>query len=213
MRCTTTAASRRSPRYFGKILPVLGSPTWWPAPDALQAACHRSRRLDEHDEVDGAHVDAELEARRRDDRLEPAGLELGLHLHALLARERAVVCAHELLTGEVVEVGGQPLGHAARVAEHDRRAMGADQLQDPWVHVRPDAAVCLGVVEPECVCNGPARRAVHKAPSLRHPWLRCVRTVKAPSLRHPWLRCVRTVRPRLVHVVDGHDDLDVERLA
>ncbi len=32
-----------------------------------------------------------------------------------------------------------------------------------------------------------------KAPSLRHPWLRCVRTsCKAPSLRHPWLRCVRT---------------------
>ena len=31
MRCTTIAASSRSPRYFGKILPVLGSPTWWPA--------------------------------------------------------------------------------------------------------------------------------------------------------------------------------------
>ena len=31
MRSTTTAISSRSPRYFGKILPVLGSPTWWPA--------------------------------------------------------------------------------------------------------------------------------------------------------------------------------------
>ena len=31
MRCTTIAASRRSPRYFGKILPTLGSPTWCPA--------------------------------------------------------------------------------------------------------------------------------------------------------------------------------------
>ncbi len=31
MRRTTIADSRRSPRYFGKILPVLGSPTWWPA--------------------------------------------------------------------------------------------------------------------------------------------------------------------------------------
>ena len=37
------------------------------APDALDAARHRARRLDEHDEVDGAHVDAELEARRGDD--------------------------------------------------------------------------------------------------------------------------------------------------
>ncbi len=28
---TTTAVSRRSPRYLGKITPLLGSPTWWPA--------------------------------------------------------------------------------------------------------------------------------------------------------------------------------------
>ncbi len=31
MRSATTEASRRSPRNFGKILPRLGSPTWWPA--------------------------------------------------------------------------------------------------------------------------------------------------------------------------------------
>ena len=28
---TTTAVSSRSPRYLGKITPLLGSPTWWPA--------------------------------------------------------------------------------------------------------------------------------------------------------------------------------------
>ncbi len=31
MRRVTTATSSRSPRYFGKITPLLGAPTWWPA--------------------------------------------------------------------------------------------------------------------------------------------------------------------------------------
>ena len=38
------------------------------AADALQAARHRRRRLDLHDEIDGAHVDAELERRGRHQR-------------------------------------------------------------------------------------------------------------------------------------------------
>ena len=37
------------------------------AADALQPARHRAGRLDLDDEIDGAHVDAELEAARRDD--------------------------------------------------------------------------------------------------------------------------------------------------
>ena len=37
------------------------------AADALQPARDRLRRLDLHDEIDGAHVDAELERRRRDE--------------------------------------------------------------------------------------------------------------------------------------------------
>ena len=31
IRCVTTAHSSRSPRYFGKMTPLLGAPTWWPA--------------------------------------------------------------------------------------------------------------------------------------------------------------------------------------
>ena len=31
IRRVTTATSSRSPRYFGKITPLLGAPTWWPA--------------------------------------------------------------------------------------------------------------------------------------------------------------------------------------
>ena len=31
IRRVTIAHSRRSPRYFGKMMPLLGAPTWWPA--------------------------------------------------------------------------------------------------------------------------------------------------------------------------------------
>ena len=77
-----------------------------------------------------------------------------------------MVRAHELLAGELVEVRGEPFGGAAGVAEHDRRAVGEDQLQHSRVHVRPDALVGLGTVEPEGV-GGRARRLGVRA-RLRH---------------------------------------------
>ena len=67
------------------------------AADALQPARDRLRRLDLQHEVDGAHVDAELERRRRDQARQLAGLEHLLDDGALLARERAVVGAGDLL--------------------------------------------------------------------------------------------------------------------
>ena len=66
------------------------------AADALQTARHRAGRLHEHDEVDRAHVDAELEAARRDDAAQASGLEVRLDQQPLLAGERTVVRAHEL---------------------------------------------------------------------------------------------------------------------
>ena len=66
-------------------------------PDALQAARDGLGRLDLHDEVDGAHVDAELERAGGDEAGQLAGLEQLLDLRALLARERAVVRAGDLL--------------------------------------------------------------------------------------------------------------------
>ena len=53
------------------------------AADALQPAGHRRRRLDLHHQVDGAHVDAQLERRGRHQRPQPAGLEQVLDLGAL----------------------------------------------------------------------------------------------------------------------------------
>ena len=63
------------------------------APDALQPARDRLRRLDLQDEIDGAHVDPELERAGRDQARQLARLEQLLDLGALLARERAVVRA------------------------------------------------------------------------------------------------------------------------
>ena len=69
IRSATTAASRRSPRYFGKITPFDRRADLVAGPaDPLEAAGDRRRALDLDDEVDRAHVDAELEAARRDDR-------------------------------------------------------------------------------------------------------------------------------------------------
>ena len=94
-----------------------------------------------------------------------------------------MVRAHELLARELVEAGREPLGRAARVAEHDRGAVGEDQLEHARVHVRPDALVGLGRVEPE--------RVAPVAPDAPGEY-----------------RCAG-----LGHVVDRDDHLDVELLA
>ena len=128
------------------------------AADPLQAARDRARRLDLHDEVDRAHVDAELQRRGRDDAPERAGLQPVLDLLPLLARERAVVRAHEVLLGELVQPRGQALGEAPRVREHDGRAVRADQLEQLRVDRGPDRRALLragGRAAPRLV-EGPA---------------------------------------------------------
>ena len=108
------------------------------AADALQPARDRLRRLDLDDEVDGAHVDAELERRGGDEARDLAELQQLLDLDPLLARERAVVGARDLFLGELVEPQREPLGEAAVVDEDDRRAVLLDEPQELRVHGRPD---------------------------------------------------------------------------
>ena len=101
-----------------------GSPTLWPArPTRCSPLATEPGRGDLHDEVDGAHVDAELERRGGDDARQRARLERLLDLAARLARERAVVGAGDRLLGELVEPQREPLGHAAAVDEDDRRVV------------------------------------------------------------------------------------------
>ena len=66
------------------------------AADPLQPARDRLRRLDLDHEVDGAHVDPELERRGRDQARQLAGLQHLLDDQPLLARERAVVRARAI---------------------------------------------------------------------------------------------------------------------
>ena len=108
------------------------------AADALQAAGDRRRRLDLHDQVDRAHVDAELERRGRDERAQRAGLEQILDLDALRPRNRSVVRADQRFAGQLVERAGQPLGEPAAVDEDQRRAVRANQLEQARVDRRPD---------------------------------------------------------------------------
>src|SRR6516165_12060206 len=65
------------------------------APDALQPAGHRWRRLHLDDQIDRAHVDAELQARGGDHSFEPTALEVVLDLGAGLLADRAVVSSGE----------------------------------------------------------------------------------------------------------------------
>jgi hypothetical protein len=109
-------------------------------PHPLQAAGDRLRALDLDHEVDGAHVDPELERRGGDETRDPPGLQQLLHLHTLLARERAVVGAGQLLFGELVQAERETLGEPAVVDEDDRRAVLADELEDRGVDRGPDGA-------------------------------------------------------------------------
>jgi len=59
--------------------------------DPLQARGHRRRRLHLDDQIDRPHVDAQLQARRRDHRGQPSRLEIFLGLESLLAAHRSVV--------------------------------------------------------------------------------------------------------------------------
>ena len=61
-------------------------------------------------------------------------------ISALLAGERAVVRAGDLLLGQLVEPDREPLGEAAAVDEDDRRAVLLDELEDRRVDRGPDRA-------------------------------------------------------------------------
>ena len=153
------------------------------AADPLQAARDRLRRLDLDHEVDGAHVDPELERRGRDEAGDLAALEQLLDLDALLAGERAVVGARDLLLRQLVQAQRQPLGEAAVVDEDDRRAVLLDEPQELRVDRRPD------------------RVSTRSAPA---PHLGCRRARRIGRLR---------AGARLAHVLDRHDDPQVELLA
>jgi hypothetical protein len=151
--------------------------------DPLQAAGDGLRRLDLHNEIDCAHVDAELEARRRDQARDAARFQILFDEHTLLAGERTVMCARDLPLGKLVQAQRQPLGETAVVDEHDGRPMRLDEPQDLRVDRRPDrAGAVLGA-------------DVH------------LLAVRRDRMRQ------RRRRAQLAQVLNRHDHLEVELLA
>ena len=108
------------------------------APDPLQPARHRRRRLDLHHQVDGAHVDAELERGGGHQRPDPPRLEVVLDLQPLQPRDGAVVRPHEHLARQLVQRARQPLRHAPAVHEQERRVVRPDERQQARVDGGPD---------------------------------------------------------------------------
>jgi hypothetical protein len=113
--------------------------------DALEARGHRRRRLHLHHEVDRSHVDAQLQAGGGDEGGQLPGLQRVLDVEALLAGDGAVVRPHQLLARQLVEAGGQAFGQAAAVHEDERRAVGADEIEEDGVQRGPDGGAHLGV--------------------------------------------------------------------
>ncbi len=135
------------------------------------------------DEVDRAHVDAELQRRRRDEARDLARLQELLDDEPLLARERPVVRPGDLLPCELVDPQREPLGEPPVVDEDDGRAVRADELEDRRVDRRPDRAALRSTPTP---ISTPSASGGHGE---------------------------RGRRVELAHVLDGNDDLEVELLA
>ena len=89
------------------------------------------------DEVDVTDVDAELERRGGDHNRYLPGLQPLLGLEARVTREAAVVRSHPPFTEALRQVMRDPLGQPARVHEHQRGAVLADQFDQPVVGLGP----------------------------------------------------------------------------
>ena len=148
------------------------------AADALEAAGDRLRRLDLDHEVDRAHVDPELERRGGDQARDLAELEQLLDLDPLLARQRAVVGARDLLL---------PRSSFSRSASRSarRRLLTKRIVERCSSTSRRSSGYMDGQIEVDGVPSPPV-------PSSG--------SVAAPS-------------PRLAHVLDRDDHLQVELLA
>jgi hypothetical protein len=114
------------------------------AAHALQPRRDGVRRLHLHHQIDRPHVDAELERRRRHHGWDAPRAQRLLDLRPLLAADRPVVCTRDLFLRQLVQPRAQALGEPAGVGEDDRAPVRADQLQQPFLDVRPDAAALLG---------------------------------------------------------------------
>ena len=84
-----------------------------------------------------ADIDAELERRRRDERLQRAVLQPVLGVETNLLRQAAVMRGDGLLAQPLAQVTRRPLGHLSRVDEDQRRLVLGDELGQAVVVLLP----------------------------------------------------------------------------
>ena len=125
---------------MGKRTPRLAAPSWWPArPMRCRPLATDGRRLDLHHQVDGAHVDAQLERRGGHQAADASRPSAPPRSPRAASRASEPWCARTSVSpGQLVEGRGQPLGQAAAVDEEQGRAVRADQLQQARVDGGPD---------------------------------------------------------------------------
>ena len=134
-RRVTTARLQQVAPDLGKMPPLRRLPDLVPGPaDPLEAARDRLRRLDLHDQVDGAHVDAQLERRGGHQRRQLAGLQRVLDL-AAAARGRSSRGGRGATSslGQLVEAVGHALGQRRLLTNTIVERWAADQLQQARV--------------------------------------------------------------------------------
>src|SRR5262245_9149183 len=105
--------------------------------DALEQRGNAMRRPDLADQIDMTDVDAELEPRRPDERLQRARPPTGLGNEATLFRKTPVMGGHDIVAEPLAEMTGETLRQAARVDEDQRRSVLADELGESIVVLLP----------------------------------------------------------------------------
>ena len=108
------------------------------APDALESARDRGRRLDLTDEIDRPHVDSQLERRGRDERRQTPGLQVGLDLVAILLGDAPVVSADDATTRQPIHLRRDSFHRTPVVGEDQCRGVLPRKLEQPRVDRRPD---------------------------------------------------------------------------
>ena len=140
MARVTAAVASRSPRYLGKMTPRDDRAVVAGAADALHARWPPTAGPRSAPPGRWRPCRSPARGTSGDDRGQAPGLERVLDLRALLAGQRAVVRARQLLPRQLVERRRQPLGQAPAVHEDQGRAVGADELQQPRMDRGPDRA-------------------------------------------------------------------------
>ena len=131
----TAAQATRSPRNLGTITPRLAAPMVWPARPmrCMPLATEGGASIWTTRSIAPMSMPSSSEDVATRPRMAP-GLQPIFHLDALRAGQRSVMRSHQRLAGQLVQCRGQPLRDAAAVHEDQRRAVRANELEQPgWM--------------------------------------------------------------------------------